>query len=120
VILDWCVACVSEIVCAFDWSEAAEKLTDCDADRFNGVRGGLAQEMRELGEDLSDRMQVQRIFRKNGLAPAARMSRGGPCIYACKIVHDVARSNSQVFAAEGVRCGAPLPVAGWITPAFMT
>src|SRR5882757_2877018 len=39
-----------------------EDFADCDADSFGRARGGLAQQVLELGEDLFDRVQVRRAF----------------------------------------------------------
>src|SRR3979490_3487447 len=41
-----------------------EDFADCDADSFGRGRGGLAQQVLELGEDLFDRVQVRRVFRQ--------------------------------------------------------
>ena len=41
-----------------------EDFADCDADSFGRARGGLAQQVLELGEDLFDRVQVRRVFRQ--------------------------------------------------------
>jgi hypothetical protein len=45
------------------------------ADGFDGARGGLAQEVFELGEDLPDRVQVRRVFgQEEELGPGRTMS----------------------------------------------
>ena len=43
----------SEIVGAFGERKCSEDFADCDADGFGRARGGLAQQVLELGEDLS-------------------------------------------------------------------
>src|SRR6266851_5505806 len=58
------IAGVSEIVGAFGGRKCSEDFADCDADSFGRARGGLAQQVLELGEDLFDRVQVRRVFRQ--------------------------------------------------------
>jgi hypothetical protein len=60
---------------AFGGRKCPEDFADCDADGFGRARGGLAQQVLELGEDLFDRVQVRRVSRQEEeLGPAARMS----------------------------------------------
>ena len=47
------IAGVSEIVGAYGGRKCSEDFADCDADGFGRARGGLAQQVLELGEDLS-------------------------------------------------------------------
>ena len=56
------IAGVSEIVGAYGGRKCSEDFADCDADGFGRARGGLAQQVLELGEDLFDRVQVRRAF----------------------------------------------------------
>jgi hypothetical protein len=53
-----------KIVDAFVWCECSEDFADRGADGFDGARGGFAQEVLDLGEDLLDRVQVRRVFRQ--------------------------------------------------------
>jgi hypothetical protein len=57
---------------AFLWHEGFERLTDCGPDRLDGSRGGFAQQVLELGEDLLDRVQIGRIFRQKEELCASR------------------------------------------------
>jgi hypothetical protein len=45
---------------------------DRGTDGFAGARGGLAQEVFDLGEDLLDRVQVRRVFRQEEELGAGR------------------------------------------------
>ena len=44
--------------------KAIEQLADCGPDGLDGSRGGFAQQVLELGEDLLDGVQVGRVFRQ--------------------------------------------------------
>jgi hypothetical protein len=44
--------------------KCSEDFADCDADGFGRARGGLPQQVLELGEDLFDWVQVRRVFRQ--------------------------------------------------------
>src|SRR5437588_7733499 len=53
---------VLKIVGAFVGCKCSEDFADRGADGFDGARGGRAQEVLDLGEDLLDRVQVWRVF----------------------------------------------------------
>jgi hypothetical protein len=54
------VAAVGEVVLAFGWGEALNERSDEGPEGVTRPRRSLAQERRELGEDLLDRVQVRR------------------------------------------------------------
>src|SRR3982074_2427857 len=67
-----------------------EDFADCDADSFGRARGGLAQQVLELGEDLFDRVQVRRVFRQEeelGPGCADELAHGFGFV-STEIVHD--------------------------------
>lgn len=69
------ISWVFEVVGAFIGCEGVECLANCRADRINGSRGGLSEQVLELGKDLLDGVQVRRVFwQEESLAPTERMS----------------------------------------------
>ena len=70
--------------------KASRSLADCGADGFDGSRGGFAQQVLELGEDLLDRVQVGRVFRQEEELGAGRADElaHGFALVAAEIVHD--------------------------------
>jgi hypothetical protein len=70
------VSCVGEVVGAFLGCERSEEFADRRHEGFERARGGVAEKVLELGEDLLDGVQVGGVLgRKNSLAPADRMAR---------------------------------------------
>jgi len=53
---------IFEVVGAFIGCEGVECLAYCGADRIDGSRGSLSEQVLELGKDLFDRVQVGRVF----------------------------------------------------------
>src|SRR5438067_530877 len=86
-----------KIVGAFAGCKSSEDFADCGADGFDGARGGLAQKMLDLGEDLLDRVQIRRVFGQEeelGAGRANQLAYGFGFVTA-EIVHDhdVARTK---------------------------
>jgi hypothetical protein len=76
------------MVGAFGGRKCSEDFADCDADGFGRARGGLAQQVLELGEDLSIGLGSGEYFgRKKSLAPAAQSSfcRVAPCPWTINV-----------------------------------
>ena len=56
--------------------EGSEDFANCGADGFDGSRGGFAQEVFELGEDLIDQVQVRGVFRQEERALPLLLTHG--------------------------------------------
>src|SRR5216684_498438 len=100
------IAGVSEIVGAFGGRKCSEDFADCDADGFGRARGGLAQQVLELGEDLSIGVRSGEYFgRKKSLAPAARscFCRVASCPWTINKAFD-ARPTRLVRKSRQRRC----------------
>jgi hypothetical protein len=67
-----------------------KNFADDGANGFDGSRGGLSQEVLELGEDLFDRVQVGGVFRQEEELGAHRADEltYGFAFVAAEIVHD--------------------------------
>ena len=100
--LGLCIACVFEVVGAFLWREGFEELADGGADGFDGSRGGFAQQVLELGEDLLDGVQVGRVFRQEEQlgAGCADGLANGFALVAAEIVHDDDVAGPQASGAR--------------------
>src|SRR6202051_2606195 len=84
------ISCVLKIVGAFVGCKSSEDFADRGANGFDGARGGLAQEVLDLGEDLLDRVQVRRVFRQEEELGAGRANElaYGFGFMTAEIVHD--------------------------------
>jgi len=70
--------------------EAAEKLSDGRGDGVEVPRGGFAQQVFQLGEDLLDGVQIGRVFRQEEELGAGRADgmANGAALVAAEIVED--------------------------------
>ena len=88
---------VFEVVEAFLWRVGFEQLADGGDEGFEGARGGFAQQVLQLGEDLFDRVQIGRVFGQEEQFGAHGSDRptNGFSFVAAEIVHhdDVPRQK---------------------------
>src|SRR5579863_665830 len=84
------VPCIGEVVGAFLGGVGSEQLADGGDDGFDGARGGVAQQVLELGEDLFDRVEVGRVFGKEEqLGPGGADGAADRfALVAAEVVHD--------------------------------
>jgi len=104
------IAQIFEIVGAFLGCEGIKKLADCCANRVDGSRGSLSEQVLELGKELFDRVQVGGVFWQEEQLGVDRTDEltNGFALVAAEVVHDLAPKFYPILSSL-----RPLDLPGW-------